>query len=228
MLHFIQQTLTPRLAITLNSNPDFLRDPIWGFIGVAIAIIFGFITLWLTWRQLQRKLLTYEVISANNILQIPKQYKNKIEIYFNSSIIQQLYVIQLKFRNKGNIPIEKSNFYESITIELGQNIRLFSAEILQQPNAKKGLEVSINQEPGQTYVKIEPFLLNVGELFVIQILADNLEDIKVFGRILGVNKILEDKKKDVSLQVVIIFLLTNAFISSIMLIISGLSSYFIK
>ncbi len=176
---------------------QIFRDSIWNSAAVIVTIFFGIISLWVAWKQLQRKLLVYEVVSKNNILDMPAIHNNGIEVRFNSNPIRKFYVILIKFSNKGNVTIEKSDFEgvnRSITVEFGQDVGLLSAEIINPPSKQRGLSVSLQkgvQRPG--YVSIDPFLLNSDESFTLQITADDFQQVNVNGDIKGINKISESK-----------------------------------
>ncbi|MBR8833174.1 MAG: hypothetical protein DSM106950_03790 [Stigonema ocellatum SAG 48.90 = DSM 106950] len=202
-MQFLIQSLLLLLETINTSKDNILRDPIWNSVGVVVAIIFGILSLLVAWKQFQRKSLEYQLISANNILEIPDIHE-KIEVRLNSNVIRNFYVILLKFNNKGNATIEENDFSEKITIELGQNVKLLSVKILQQPTAREGLRVSLKEDGDRGYVRIEPFLLNGGEFFTLQITADSFEKVMVNGRISGVKRILESNRTSPNLSYLII------------------------
>lgn len=92
-----------------------LRDAVWQFVGVIVTTI----GLWFTWKQLQRKSLSVEFIDSVGVLDIPKEFRDKLEVRFDSKLIKQLHVVVIKIVNSGNTTIRPSDYYRPINIGFG-------------------------------------------------------------------------------------------------------------
>jgi hypothetical protein len=181
-------------------SPDslaFWRDPAWQSIGVIVAVVLGLLTLWLAWKQFQKKALTYEVLSNENIVQIANTtIGNDLEIFYRKVPVKNLTLIVLKFTNSGNTEIRSSDYERAITISFGDN-----ACVLGDPSVKSSpsnLLVKAGIDSTQKKVSIESVLLNRQDNFTLQVFVDHFQEFVVDGRIAGVKAIKESQRFELS------------------------------
>ena len=148
--------------------------------------------LWIAWKQSQRKFLSYEVITRESILDVPKEFRERIEVKFDSREIKQLHSIVIKFVNTGNTPIRPEDYYRYINIGFGEEAEILSFEVLKQKPYSLGVVVE-NTYPStnEHRIRVEPILLNRNDSFIIRSLVSRYRHINIDGRIVGVENIRE-------------------------------------
>lgn len=108
-----------------------LRDPIWEFISVALALIAIFITFY----QHKKKSLSYGVIRSTAILSIKEEIKDKIQIFFDGSPVQGVHLVMLQIINDGNVPIGAHDFERPLNFSFDKNSVVLNLEIV-EPNPR--------------------------------------------------------------------------------------------
>lgn len=156
------------------------------------VILGGIVAYWIYLKQKVNKLLSYEVISSNNVIQIDTSYKDSIRVFFEEKEIDNLWIKIIKFENRGNVPIEKKDFHDPITIILDSQCKIIAADIIDVFPKNINLELikSTNR------VELEPTLLNSKDRFSLQIMySGNDSEIEVVSRISGIKNMLEYSKR---------------------------------
>src|SRR5437588_12444636 len=116
---------------------DILRDSIWTFISVLIAVIALVIPLLLQWIQHNRKEIAYEVIS--NTLVIPEleetgpHTKGILHVLFNGDPVTGARLVVLRLLNAGNVPIIPADFIKPITFDFGSKAEVLNVGIVATP-----------------------------------------------------------------------------------------------
>src|SRR2546425_10907232 len=105
---------------------DILRDPVWQFIAVIIALIAIIVTL----TQRYRKEIVYDIISDTPILSIKEEVKNRVKVLFDDKPMTNARLIILRIWNSGNVPIIPSDYIEPITLNFGADAEILDADIL--------------------------------------------------------------------------------------------------
>ena len=81
---------------------DFWRDSAWQSIGVIVAVLAIIISL----KQSQKKQLSYEIISNENIVRITDDsIEDELQILYKGELVKDLYLITIEFYNSGNTEI---------------------------------------------------------------------------------------------------------------------------
>src|SRR5438445_4223381 len=105
---------------------DFLRDPLWQFIGVIVALIAIFLTI----AQRSRKEIVYEVVSDTPILSVRGEIKDQIQVLYKGKPLADARLIILRVWNLGNTPISLNDYVEPINFDFGQKAEILDADIL--------------------------------------------------------------------------------------------------
>jgi hypothetical protein len=164
---------------------QYLRDSLWQSIGVFITL--G-TTFWLTSRN--KKMLSYEVISKNQLLSVDEQVAGKLRIFYEDQPTQDLCLLVIKLSNSGNTAISAKDFEEKITLSTGENSKILSVTVIEKIPENLSEKISLFN----SYLTIEPLLLNSKDSLTIQLLVSDFSGrISVKGRILGVKEIKELK-----------------------------------
>jgi hypothetical protein len=195
---------------------QYLRDPLWQSIGVFITL--G-TTFWLTSRN--KKMLSYEVISKNQLLSVDEQVAGKLRIFYEDQPTQDLCLLVIKLSNSGNTAISAKDFEEKITLSTGENSKILSVTVIEKIPENLSEKISLFD----SYLTIEPLLLNSKDSLSIKLLVSNPTDtnkISVGSRIIGVRQI-EYREASNNIQMVI-FGFIAYFVGTVMSLISTIEA----
>jgi hypothetical protein len=166
---------------------EILRDPGWQFlVGSLLAVVTIIVSVAVYMKQRQRKRLSYQIVSNTPLLSVEEEIKKDLVIQYKGKEVKEVDLLVVRIVNTGNIPIDKKDFDRPITLDLGEEAQILTAEISDKKPDE--LQPSINVE--QSKVKLEPILLNQGDEITFKMLVAGLaKDIKFDLRIFGVKKI---------------------------------------
>jgi len=175
------------------SGKDLLRDPLWQFVGVLIALIALYISIW---QARRRKRIAYRIVSNISVARIDRStfYDGRLQILFDGQPLDDAQVLQVQVGNTGNQSIRAADYESPLSFSIDQSARILDAEIV---DAKpSSLQPAITVYP--TMVSIAPTLLNSGDSFTLKILTTSFEGtISASGRIVGVKEILRiDRERE--------------------------------
>lgn len=175
---------------------DFLRDPVWDSLGVIISTVLAILAIYFTWLAFQRKKLSYKIISNENVLGIHPQLKGDIKVTFRDKPINDLFLVLLKIKNTGNIPILEGDYTETLVVKFTKNARIFAAEVTAQNPTNLGAQHNLQFNPSVSsqFITFHPFLLNPKDSFTLRILVSDFSQPSVEARIVGVRKIESEKE----------------------------------
>lgn len=174
------------LSITPSYDP--LRDPIWQFVGVVVAVAFGLITVvsviitLKSYRQQQREVelertakeLIYEIISIAPIATINKSVVDRVKILFDGKPVENLYLLILQIKNDGNTAIKPEDYSEPLQVIFKEN-QIISGDILETSPRNliddKALKTFLDFEINS--IKLSKILLNPSESISIKVLLKN-------------------------------------------------------
>lgn len=119
---------------------------IWAqILGLPIAVITIFISVWIAWQDKQKRSLACEFQSLEFPLEIKADdtIENDIKIHFRGQLVKNLFVIRVRLKNIGNQPIRKDHIVEPVKFVFDQEtILLIPPRILD----KKPENLSISWE----------------------------------------------------------------------------------
>jgi hypothetical protein len=166
---------------------EFLRDPIWQFLGVVVAVAALLLTILLFRMQRGQKKISYEVISCRSVVSVSDEVKGRTQILFDNMLVNDVDLIILKICNMGNMPILSTEYDRPLTFNFGKESRVLDVGILDitPDNIKASFKIDTDN------IVIEPLLLNSKDSFKLKVLLTNFNnEIKVDARIVGVKQIL--------------------------------------
>lgn len=167
--------------------PEFLRDPVWQFIGAALGVIVIIVMIILYRRQERHKELSCVIFSHTPLDAIePQVVRRKLQISYDGKPVQDVHVLRIAVVNSGNVPITSADYESPITLRFGNEARVLTADIAgSEPN---NLRPSI--EGKEQFIVMQPALFNQGDFIVLELLVSKYKPpIKVDGRIIGVKDI---------------------------------------
>lgn len=166
--------------------PEYLRDPIWQFIGAVLAIGAIAATLIVYRLQKNRKDLTYRVRSSTRVISVGEEIAGKLQITYEGIPITGAQLLVIEIANTGNLPVPSSDWETPITLRLKHGGVICSSEL----TATNPPNLEIKLKTDSEFVRIQPTLLNSGDSISIKLLiTEFMEAPEVEGRIIGVKQI---------------------------------------
>jgi hypothetical protein len=173
---------------------DSLRDPVWTFVGVVVAILIAAVivsvTLWLR----NRKALSYEVVSDVPLVTISHGANDSateaIEIRYNGNPVQDVRLVVVRLWNSGNVPIAQNDYDEPLTLQFGG--QLLASDVIEStpPALKKKAIAGGGIGPGYAAIAFHNLVLNPRDSITVQaLLTDFTGDVSVEGHIVGIPSI---------------------------------------
>jgi len=183
--------------------PEFLRDPLWQFVGALLAFVAILVSLSLHRLQRNRKAFSYEVISRTLLLSIKEEIKGRLQILLDGNVVRDIHMIVIRVLNSGNVPIVPSDYDRTVKFAFGEKTQILSAEVIETNPENIEASVSIVSQK----VVLTPVLLNVGDSITLKTLLSQFDGkIDVDGRIIGVKQL--QKVKESLLPYVMPFFIT--------------------
>lgn len=149
-------------------------DAILFIIPILISIFFYF-------RQKTIKKISYEVL-VNTSAIIKKSEEIRLISSIDNDFVDEPQIVVLKFRNEGNKDIDKTDFFEPITIKLDEKLEIIKPTILGDNPSNTLVKISnIKNE-----LTINPGLLKKEEFFEVKFFTNNhqaTKDIEISARI---------------------------------------------
>lgn len=166
---------------------NILKDPVWQFIGVLVAVIalIATVIIYLIDRPVKR--LQVQILSNSPLISVNTDISSQIQILYKDKPVQTLSLILLRFENVGNEPIKEADYSEPIRILLSSKSEV--GEVTIQETRPAGIDldprvIAANQ------IEIAKVLLNPGDQAVVKVLALNNDGtLDVEARIAGISNV---------------------------------------
>lgn len=159
---------------------------------IIVATIAIFISVVLYLKQKKRKEISYAILSKVQLLSVKSEIKEKVTILFEDKPTQQVHLAEILIFNSGNISVVKEDFKRPISLGFGNKAQILSAEITE--TSPENLEAEDRIQGKKVVLKLE--LFNSNDSVLLKMLVSRLSDIKVDGRIVGIKKINEFRRKE--------------------------------
>lgn len=160
-----------------------LRDPLWQFVAVVLAVLAIIISVLL---QRRKKALSYEIVSKTPVLSTAEEIAGKLQIRFQGESVQGVYLLVIRIINTGNIPIASSDYERPLSIHFYKETRVLTGEVSQSDPININAQIEVHDQS----ILIMPVLLNKGDSITIKALVSNYSCMPKFdGRIIGVKNI---------------------------------------
>ncbi len=167
---------------------NFLRDPIWQFIGAILAIVTIIISIYLYYLQKTKKSLAYDVLIDSPLLSTKDGLESRVQILFDNKVVQNVSVFAVKISNDGNVPILAADFAEPLCILFGDNAKILEAEVFECYPTSLKPKIIIQKNN----ITLEPLLLNSGDSITLKlVLSKEKKSFEANARIVGVSKLSE-------------------------------------
>lgn len=158
----------------------------WGQIAVGVAALLA--AIFYSKRQIDKRRFVHQ-IKMTPIIQIDGVSSEDIEIKFKGLSVKALSLCSISALNLGNKPILRNDWDESLKISFSSEVQIVDFKIGASNPKDLNLVFALNDKNGFNEIHIQPFLLNSGEGFRIEIVVAGEEIPKVTARIVGISKI---------------------------------------
>lgn len=167
-----------------NEIISYLRDPLWQFIGIVVAVVAFFVPLWMQWRQRNIREISFGLVSSRPLLRIDDEVSARIRVELDGKKITDLQLQVFGLKNSGTTPIRVADFERAIELRFASG-QVISAQISSEIPANLKAELAVTDSS----VQLKPLLLNPGDQIVIQILCSPAKPPPKFdARIVGITK----------------------------------------
>lgn len=171
--------------------PEFLRDPVWQFIGAVFGAAALFAMVWFYLREKRRKALSYRILSNVPLVQYQKEYEDRLTIFFDEVRVHDLHLVVIEVVNSGDIPIEASDFVEPLQFSFGEQAVILGGFVTQRKPSY--LSPSVETIPPHT-VRVNPLLMNPGDSFQLVAQGTRFDsELDAKARIVGVSDLTSQK-----------------------------------
>ena len=170
---------------------EILRDPMWQFAAVLIALVSILISIIVYLKQRIRKSLSYKILSLNPLLSVKEEIKSDLQIMYRGEPVEQVHLIVAKIINTGNLPILSKEYERPISLSFGEEAQILTFEITEKEPDNLRPSAKIEEKR----VVLTPILLNRGDSVTLKILVTKYKELKIAGRIAGVKEIQKVQEK---------------------------------
>lgn len=157
----------------------------WKWVAGFMAFAAASVAVWGAWHPKQKE-LSYAVSTVplvNSISGTP----NDLTISYAGQLVADVELIQVIFRNTGDIAIRRSDFDQPIRVSVSA-ARFLGATV--SATSPANLPLSIGTPANEGAVRIEPLLLNPGDRFTVSLVVSGRSPrISVAGRIADIPQI---------------------------------------
>jgi hypothetical protein len=167
-----------------------LRDGVWQFIGVLVALATIAVTLLVYHYQRERRELAFGIFYETRLLSISHELAGRVQITFDGSSVPNVHLVVLALKNSGNRAILATDFQHPIGVSFGEDARLLSVEVSRQVPSNINANVEIE---GARFL-VHPLLLNPGDFLMVKVLTTGEPSVmRANARVVGIPTLAQIK-----------------------------------
>lgn len=173
-----------------------LRDPVWQFVGVVVAIMLAVVSTLVAYDILYRSQagpeLTVRVSRKVEIVARHPDYESELEVLYRGEKVEDVSAFYLLLQNTGTSAIRPGDYIYPIRLSVEPPAEIASIEIFDQKPS--GLDLSFTQTLTNA-IELSQSLLNAGDAVEFRVIVINdsspglMPSLLSAGRIVGVNEI---------------------------------------
>ena len=190
----------------------------WSLVGAIAtigAIIAAFVIYYL---QKSKKRLSYEIISNTQLVGIENKVQDKIKIFYEDKLVENVHLVSIRFVNDGNQFVAIDDFTTPINVKFGEGTNILTGEVLEQNPSELNATIIRTEDR----VEVQPLLLNSNDSFTLNILLNDYdESLCITARIKGVKNIGLYKKSKFTIVNLVLFLYSLLGICAVLGVIYG-------
>ena len=157
-----------------------------GSIAVIVAIIVP-ITLYILSKR--KKKLICILFPSLSLVDVRTEVKDKIEIYYNKNLVENLSMTKVKIRNNGNLPIRKEDIVKPLEFDFGEILSVIGYSVID--TEPRGITANLEPNTENNLIRCSFDLLNPSDELSLQFvcLGENKELPNVTARIEGIKQV---------------------------------------
>lgn len=184
----MQATPADSILSVARQLEHVVRDPIWQFVGVIVAVVAIAVTLWMALKRTHG--LSYEY-RVDSLASVSQAVTDKIQILFNDSPVHDVSLVRVRVMNTGRQPIRSADFEQPLSIAFGSNSRVLRGEV--ESTRPPGLNVDFYPAPDSGShagaIVIQPLLLNSRDAFTLKLILTGKPIVPVLhGRVVNISE----------------------------------------
>ncbi|MBD1920267.1 hypothetical protein H6F77_03940 [Microcoleus sp. FACHB-831] len=165
---------------------DLLRDPIWtvivGIVGIIVSVL---ISLYIYRRQKPKKEITCRVVSLVPLFNVTDNFQGKLQVFYESKPIQNVFIMTVRVYNSGNTSIQSSDYDKPLSLNIGTD-HVLSAEVIETNPDNITASVTFNSSS----IQISPVLLNPNDALLIKAVIEQYhQKFSASARIVGMRQL---------------------------------------
>ena len=157
-----------------------------GSITVIVAIIVPIILYILSKRK---KKLICKLFPSLSLVDVRTEVKDKIKIYYDEKLVENLSMTKVKIRNNGNLPIRKEDIIKPLEFNFGENLSVIDRRLID--TEPEGITVKLESNNENNLIRCSFDLLNPGDELTLQFvcLGESKELPNIGARIEGIKHV---------------------------------------
>lgn len=165
-------------------------------ISIIISLIGAAFPIYTYFFKRENKQIRFVKFSPSPLVRKSRTYAEDLKIYFQDNEISEAYTVAFDIINSGNQSIDKGDFGGSVDLVFDENAKILKAEVLctYPPELKDYAKVEVSQNT----LLLKPLMINSGDEIYISTVVTFSSEVKVRGRIKGVNELAIEEYKDKS------------------------------
>jgi hypothetical protein len=148
----------------------WLRDPIWQFIAVPVALVAIVWTIYTFFFAKPVRSLSFVVLSNTSLVQVQGSVSNDTTVLYKGQPIHNLSIVTVKLENDGNQAIREADYAKPITFIFPAGSNVVNAAVTDSNPPNVGITVQANHNTAT----VSQSLLNSGDRVIIELMVADL------------------------------------------------------
>ena len=151
-----------------------------------LALIVPIILLFISQRKKKISCLFHPFFS---LVDVRNEVKDRIKIYYNDQLVENLSMRKVKIKNSGNLSIRKEDIIKPIEFVFDKHIKIMDFSVTELK--EEGIEIELKHNSDKNSIQCYFDLLNKGDEFTLEFvyLGEAKESPDVISRIDGIKRI---------------------------------------
>jgi len=157
-----------------------------GIIAICLAAVGIMVMYNLQKRKRNLTCIKYPFLS---LVDVRGEIRDKIRIYYAEDLVENLSMMKVKVKNRGNIPIRSEKIVKTLEFDFGENLKVIDHNV--SDIKPRGINVELKYDTESNLIKCYFDLLNQKDEFTIKFLCSGVgkEYPKINARIEGIKQI---------------------------------------
>lgn len=126
-----------------------------------------------------------------SLVDVRGEVRDKIKINYAGDLVENLSMMKVKVKNRGNIPIRPEKIVKPLEFDFGENLKVIDYNVSDTKRETRGINVELKYDTGSNLIKCYFDLLNQKDEFTIKFLCSGVgkEYPKINARIEGIKQV---------------------------------------